>query len=75
MDDVVDAISYFHAATALRHSAMRLLARLSFRGAPLGASPESITTKLRLGRDGAPVMFNINISGYGFRARALRVPE
>ena len=47
----------------------------SFRGAPLGASPESITTKSGLGHDGAPVMFNINISGYGFRARCFASPR
>jgi hypothetical protein len=30
---------------------------------------------LRLGHDGAAIMFNINIGGYGFRAGAARVPE
>jgi hypothetical protein len=44
-------------------------------GRRFAPSPESITTKLRLGHDAAPVMFNINIGGYGFRARAPRAPE
>ena len=61
--------------TAVVRAAWRWSLDLSFRGAPLGASPESITTELRLARDGAAVMFNINIGGYGFRARAPRVPE
>jgi hypothetical protein len=42
------------------------------RNAP---SPESITTKLRLGHDAAPVMFNSGSRGYGFRARASHVTE
>jgi hypothetical protein len=49
--------------------------RPSFRDAPLGAGPESITTKLRLGHDGARVMFKSGSGGYGFRARAPRAPE
>jgi hypothetical protein len=48
---------------------------LSFRGAPLGASPESIATKLRLGHDGARVMFKSGSGGYGFRARCFASPR
>jgi hypothetical protein len=59
----------------------------SFRDASLGASlvipgrrnasrPESKTTELRSGHDGAPIMFKSGSGGYGFRARAKwRAPE
>jgi hypothetical protein len=51
---------------------MRQLARASDAQLRIG---ESITTKLRLGHDAAPVMFNINIGGYGFRARCFASPR
>jgi hypothetical protein len=41
----------------------------SFRDAPFGAGPKSITTKFAWG-DVYPVVFKIGNGGYGFRARA-----
>ena len=38
-------------------------------------SPESITTKLRLGHDAARVMFKSGSGGYGFRARCFASPR
>jgi hypothetical protein len=44
-------------------------------GAPVSASPESITTTFAWG-DMQPIMFNVGSGGYGFRACAKRrIPE
>jgi hypothetical protein len=63
-----------HSGTRHLHSGARLPAFVipGRRNAP---SPESITTELRLGNDGAPVVFAIDISGYGFRARCFASPR
>jgi hypothetical protein len=47
----------------------------SFRGAPLGASPESITTVVRCECAAAPASRHIDIGGYGFRARHVAPPR
>jgi hypothetical protein len=51
--------------TQPRHSGARHFAR----------TPESITTKFSWDAMWLPVMFDINIGGYGFRARASRAPK
>jgi hypothetical protein len=54
------------------HSGTRHLARASDAQLRIG---EPITTKLHLGHDGAAIVFNINIGGYGFRARCFASPR
>jgi hypothetical protein len=47
---------------------------LSFRGGAKAPDPESITTEFAWG-DVQPVILKMSGGGYGFRARAGRVPE
>jgi len=55
------------------HSGTRHLARASpssFRDAPLGAGPESITTNVDVARRWGRYALTTGIGGYGFRARS-----
>jgi hypothetical protein len=68
----------FRGTTRSHHSgefASRECRRSSFRGAPLGASPESITTGRSLSENRRPIFEPIIACGYGFRALASLAPE